>query len=103
MLAPGTRPLVVVRAPRRVPPKISVLAASGDEEIAGSLPRARHGLFSWYVLRGLSGEADPQGTGHVTLEQLYRYVRKHVVLAARAQDREQTPTLTSSEPEMRLY
>ncbi len=103
VLAPGTRPLVTVRAPKRVPPNISILTASGSDEIAGSAPQFHHGLFSYYVLRGLSGEADPAGTGHVTLEQLYDYVHKHVILDARRQNREQTPTLTSPRPNLRLY
>ncbi|NNN06665.1 MAG: hypothetical protein HKL90_12250 [Elusimicrobia bacterium] len=103
VLAPGTRPLVTVRAPKRVPPNISILTASGSDEIAGSAPQFRHGLFSYYVLRGLSGDADTTGTGHVTLEQLYAYVHKHVILDARRQNREQTPTLTSPRPNLRLY
>ena len=103
VLAPGTRPLVPVRAPSRVPPNISILTASGSDEIAGSAPERRHGLFTYYMLRGLEGEADAAGTGHVSLKQLHAYVRKHVILDARAQDREQTPTLTSPNPGLKLY
>jgi len=103
VLAPGTRPLVAVRAVGQVPPNISILTASASDEIAGSSPLLRHGLFSYYVMRGLSGEADPKGTGHVTLRQLHAYVRKHVILDARAEDREQTPTLTTPNPGLRLY
>jgi hypothetical protein len=103
VLAPGTRPLVTVRAPTRVPANISILTASGSNEIAGSEPRYGHGLFSYYVMRGLSGDADAAGTGQVTLRQLHAYVRKHVIIEAREENREQTPTLSTPDPGLRLY
>lgn len=103
VLVAGARPLVTVRLPTNLPPGISVLTASESEEIAGSLPERGHGLFSYYALQGLSGAADSDGKGHVTLEELYAYVHKHVILDARRQNREQTPTLFSPTPKLRLY
>ncbi len=103
VLVAGARPLVTVRLPTSLPPGISVLTASESEEIAGSLPERGHGLFSYYALQGISGAADPDGKGHVTLEDLYAYVHKHVILDARRQNREQTPTLASPTPKLRLY
>lgn len=99
----GIRPLVTVRLPQRTPPRITVISASESEEVAGSLPERGHGLFSFYALQGLAGAADAQGKGHVTINDLYFYVRKNVILDARRQNREQTPTLTTSSPKLRLY
>jgi hypothetical protein len=103
VVSAGLRPLVSVRMPASVPSKISVLTASENEEVAGSLPERGHGLFSYYLLQGLDGAADGTGTGHVTLGALHAYVRKHVILDAREQNREQTPTLISPNPSARLY
>lgn len=103
VLAPGLRPLVTVRLPKSPPPRVAVLAAAESEEVAGSLPERGHGLFSYYVLKGLSGAADAKDAGHLTLRQLHAYVRKHVILDARRQNREQTPTLTAPNPSLELY
>lgn len=104
VIAPGLRPLVTVRLPAGVPPRVSVLAASEKDEVAGIYPERGHGLFTYHVLQGLAGAADENGEGHVTIEKLYAYARKHVILdARRRQDREQTPTLTTADPELELY
>ena len=103
VIAPGLRPLVPVRMPPAAPPRVSVLAAAESEEIAGTLPERGHGLFSYYVLEGLSGAADVNGTGHLTLKDLHAYVRKHVILDARLQNREQNPTLTTPNSALALY
>lgn len=103
VLAPGLRPLVNVRMPAAAPRKISILAASEANEAAGGLPSASHGAFSYRVIEGLNGAADKDGDGHLTLAELHAYARKHVILDARAQNREQTPTLSAPDPGLRLY
>lgn len=103
VLAPGLRPLVNVRMPAKTPRRVSVLAASEASEAAGGLPSARHGAFTYHLLAGLGGAADADADGHLTLAELHAYARKRVILDAREQNREQTPTLTTREPGLRLY
>jgi len=101
LIAQGTRPLVNVRAAAPVSPRLSVLAAASGAEVAGTLPGQGHGLFTYYLLKGLQGEA---GTGdRLTLEELQAYLKRTVVPAARRQNREQTPQLQSAQPGLRLY
>lgn len=45
----------------------------------------RHGLFTYYLLRGLRGEADTNRNGSVTLGELTGYVRQKVAWAAKSQ------------------
>ncbi len=103
VLAPGLRPLVNVRMPAKTPRRVSVLAASEASEAAGGLPSARHGAFTYHLLAGLGGAADADADGHLTLTELHAYARKRVILDAREQNREQTPTLSTREPGLRLY
>jgi hypothetical protein len=103
VVAPGLRPLVSVRAPAILPPRLSVLSAAASDQTAGSLTDRKHGLFTYYLLLGLSGSADANGDGHVTLEELYAYARRRVTVDARRQRREQTPVLTTTVPGLRLY
>lgn len=103
VLAPGLRPLVVVAAHPLIPSKITVLTASEKDEAAGSLPERGHGLFTYHVLQGLSGAADADRDGHATVAELHAYARKRVIVDARRQNREQTPTLTTRTPGLHLY
>lgn len=53
-----------------------------------------HGLFTYYLLRGLRGEADTNRDGKVTLGEVSGYVRQKVAWAAKSQfNQEQRPLL----------
>lgn len=103
VLAPGLRPLVNLRMPPAPRRRVSVLTASEGGEAAGGLPDVGHGAFTYRLLEGLGGAADEDGDGGLTLAELHGYARKRVILDARAMGREQTPTLSTPEPGLRLY
>jgi hypothetical protein len=104
VIAKGARPLVnVVTAAVPAGSKLSVMTAASADEITGSLDEKGHGVFTYYFLKGLNGEADPDHDGHVTLDKLQAYVQKAVQRAARRDNREQTPQLQSSSPDLRFY
>jgi hypothetical protein len=48
-----------------------------------------HGIFTYYVVKGLEGEADESGDGVVTADELANYVRRNVREATKG---EQNPT-----------
>ena len=104
VIAKGMRPLVTV-ADSNLPAgsKLSVLTASSGSEITGSLEGQGHGMFTYYLLKGLQGAADADRDAHVTLQELHTYVRAEVRRAARLQNREQTPQLQAPAPGLRLY
>lgn len=103
VLAKGARPLVTVADTALPPdPKLSVLTASSGEEIAGSLDEQGHGIFTYYLLKGLKGEA-AGADGHVTLSSLQSYISQSVKRAARRQNREQTPQLKAADGSLRIH
>jgi hypothetical protein len=68
----------------------------GGEELQQGLEnsRHRHGLFTYYLLRGLRGEADTNRDNDVTLGELTGYVRQKVAWAAKTQfNQDQRPLL----------
>jgi hypothetical protein len=101
VLAKGARPLVNAKT-ADIPEgsKLSLLTASGGDEITGSLDEQGHGLFTYYLLKGMGGEAVRDG--HLAISDLYAYVQKNVQRAARRQNREQTPQLKTG-TDLRLY
>ena len=74
----------------------NTLALIGGEDLTKGLEddHHRHGLFTYYLLKGLRGEADTNRNGTVTLGELAGYVRQKVAWGAKTQfNQEQRPLL----------
>jgi uncharacterized caspase-like protein len=71
---------------------IAVLSASDDKQLSAESARfgGGHGVFTWYLLSGLRGEADYSRDGRVTLGELIPYVSEQV---RRATANAQSPTI----------
>lgn len=95
VLAKGTRPLVGRIDMGGLPDNVVALTASDKSQISGTLEDQGHGAFTYYMLKGLSGEAK-NGDGHVTLQSLYKYLTPKVQDAARMHNRDQTPQLLNA-------
>jgi hypothetical protein len=103
IIASGARPLVNVRDDATAPPRTAVFAAAGGDQISGAFDLRRHGLFTYFLLRGLSGEADADRDGHVTAAELEAYLASRVGEAARRfSNRDQTPRLLG-DAALKLY
>ncbi len=93
MLAKGARPLVTkVRLASRPLKNLTMLTASAGDEITTTLDAQGHGVFTYYLLKGLQGAA-ADASGTITATGLYEYLRPKVQEEARLQNREQTPSL----------
>lgn len=90
VLAKGTRPLVTIADMGSVAGKIVSLSASRADQISGTHEDEGHGLFTYYLLRGLNGAAKDDA-GSITVQSLYEYVAPNVQDHARRQNREQVP------------
>jgi len=75
-----------------VPVGVTVISAATGQQIAGSLPDQRHGLFSYFMMRGLEGAADENTDGILTAGELSDWVRDNVSRASGLLGRQpQTP------------
>ena len=75
--------------------RMAVFAASAGNQISSAWPAMRHGLFTYFVLKGLRGAADIDGAAGVTVGELDAYLRREVPSQAGRLDREQRPQLTA--------
>ncbi len=59
---------------------IAVLTASDNRQFSqeGKQWGGGHGVFTWFLLKGLEGEADYSKDGTVTLGELIPFVSEHV-------------------------
>ena len=93
VLPRGARPLVRVQLGPKPPPALVVMAAAGADQITGEYAKGDSGLFTYFMLQALGGEADADGDGRITADELMRFVRPRVERQARSENREQAPQL----------
>jgi hypothetical protein len=65
-----------------------LLSASGANEVSAEDDKLKHGIFTYFLLEGLSGKADTDGDGVITVDEIYAYVSK---LVPQATGQEQHP------------
>ncbi|MBI3567363.1 MAG: hypothetical protein HY084_04045, partial [Gemmatimonadetes bacterium] len=95
-LFPGARDVVVsVEHPALRSATMAVFSASAADQLANAAPEHAHGLFTYWLLRGLRGDADLDHDRHVTVGELDAFLRAHVPGDAAKQDREQTPQVVA--------
>lgn len=93
-LIASIRPVLLAAKETSVPQGVAIHSASANDQVSSTLPAAKHGLFSYYLMRGLQGEADGDGDHRITDEELHEFLGRHVPSSAAMQGRTQTPQLT---------
>lgn len=98
VIAKGMRPMgLSVENPALATGKTVVLAASSGEQVSTTYEQKRHGLFTYFFLKGLRGEADRNQDGGIDLRELFEYLKPQVERVARREfNNEQTPQLLGS-------
>jgi uncharacterized caspase-like protein len=71
----------------------AIITASRPNEVSLEMAELGHGLFTYYLLQGLRGQADLNRDGIVSLQELYEYVESEVVRTSRAHGGNQHPVL----------
>jgi hypothetical protein len=93
MLLADARGIVVVPSEKSLPNNMAVLSAASGGQFSGALKEKEHGLFTYYVLKGLSGDADNNRDKKLTIGELGKYVQVKVKEQAAIEGREQIPEL----------
>ncbi len=91
MLIKGIRPLSIrIENPLLTNDNSIVMTASNGSQYSSAYPDKNHGLFTYFLLKGLKGEARGRDK-KLTIDELYNYVHKNVSETAGYLDKEQTP------------
>ena len=95
VIAKGSRPLVMNMQSGVVLPKnIRVLSASSGDQTSSTYDEKGHGLFTYFLLKGIKNEDVTRTDGSLRIDDLYSYVKPQVERIARKQyNNEQTPQL----------
>jgi uncharacterized caspase-like protein len=91
MLLAMAKGLVVVdEQQQQLPDNFTLFTAASAQESAWSLPEAKHGTFSYFLMKGMEGEADLNDDKKLTNGELQEYLLDNV---GRYAQQQQTPQM----------
>jgi hypothetical protein len=94
LLIKGSRPALVHVENFRMPSNsIISLNATSTGQVSNAYHEKEHGLFTYYLMRALKGEADANDDGWSSVKEVYAYVRNHVRRQSRRMQAEQIPSI----------
>ena len=96
MLIANARPIVIKPIYAAVPDNVTVISAASGAQISGALEEKEHGLFTYYLLKGLGGDADVNKDKSINISELKSFVSAKVKEQAALNGREQTPEIQGS-------
>lgn len=94
VIAKGARPLVMNLPITALPKNMTVLSASSGEQISSTYDEKGHGLFTYFMLKGIKNEDVVMPDGSIKMADLFNYIKPQVERIARKKyNNEQTPQL----------
>ncbi len=75
--------------------KVIITSSDGKEESL-ELEKFGHGVFTYYLIQGLKGQADRNKDGLIEMDEIWDYIKYRVTDAARRHGTSQTPILDGS-------
>ena len=94
MLLASARPIRIVADEQEgIPDNFTIFSASQLDQISSGLKEANHGIFSYYLMKGMEGNADINKDKKITNGELLAYMDENVSQKAAEQGREQNPSL----------
>src|SRR3990167_222334 len=105
VLAKGARPLVMnLESSFILSQKIAVLSAASGEQISSTYEEKGHGLFTYFMLKGIKGEGDANGDGKVEIGELFEYIKPQVErIARKVYNNEKLPKLIAPVEKQRIF
>ena len=83
-----------------LPDNFTIFSAARNDETAMSHPIQKNGLFSYWLMRGISGEADSNNNNEITNNELHDFILNRVSKTAIAKGQKQNPELFGKRDEV---
>ena len=99
-LIAGLKPLAITSDDEgSIPENVNIFSSSGLDQTSSTIKEAEHGIFTYYLLKGLQGNADKDKDKKITNLELFKYLKKNVGSEAMKQNHDQEPMLKTQKPE----
>ena len=93
-LLASARPIrIVAKDVSNRPNNFTIFSAAKLDQISSGFKEAKHGIFSYYLMKGLEGEADTNSDRKITNGELHVYLDKYISQQALQLGRKQNPDL----------
>ena len=92
-LLTDARPIAILPDMNALPSNVTVLSAASGSQLSSAYEAAQQGLFSYWLMKGLEGDADANQDKKITTGELNNYVAKQVIPMAQRRNRQQEPEL----------
>lgn len=73
-----SRPITIRALEQSIPENFTVMSAAAGDQTAKPLEEAKHGMFSYFLMKGMEGEADADNDNDITAGELHSYVQTNV-------------------------
>ena len=93
VLLAGSKPVSLKPDNSIYPPNFTVITASSHNQISSASPELKHGIFSFYLMKGLEGDADTNNDGKITVGEMHGYLSDKVSRQAMTLNRKQNTQL----------
>ena len=93
VLLANAKPVALKADKNAYPPNFTVITASANDQISSSSPELKHGIFSFYLMKGMEGEADANQDGKITAGEMQEYLADKVSRQAMSMSRKQDTQL----------
>jgi hypothetical protein len=92
-LLAGAKPVTLKNTDIGYPPEFTIFTASAADQISSASNDLQHGIFSFYLMKGMEGAADINKDGNITFGEMQQYLSENVQRQALAANRVQVPQL----------
>lgn len=75
----ASRPIAIRALEQSIPDNFTVMTAAAADQTAKPLEEAKHGMFSYFLMKGMEGEADANNDNEITAGELHSYVQTNVI------------------------
>lgn len=93
-LIASARPILLKANSQIFPSDFTVFSASKSDQISSSSNDLKHGIFSYYLMKGMEGDADANKDGKITTGEMHNFLTENVAKQASLANRVQNPQLT---------
>lgn len=92
-LLAALRPIAIESDYGPLPSNVTLISSSSGSQMSAASNELRHGLFSYFLMKGLEGDADADSDGKITAQELHGYLQTRVSKEAMRRGVQQVPAI----------
>jgi hypothetical protein len=89
VLLASVKPIALKAEANAFPSNFTVITASSNDQVSSSSPELKHGIFSFFLMKGMEGDADSNKDGKITTGEMQEYLSDKVSRQALSMSRKQ--------------